>query len=369
VTIGTVGAYSGVVGASQGPFLLGLRLWIKMINDRGGLNGHPVNDLIVADDGGDSARNRQLAQQLIEQNKVLALVFDAALDGSGTVGYVQSQGVPFIGGIGTGNYFYESPVYFPEMAMGLPSGQALALAQLEEGTRQGKTKFAVISCVEAANCGTYAKVMQRAAARYGAQVVYSSSSSIAAPDYSSECLNARSAGAEVLGLGMDGASITRIVQSCSRQNYHPTYAGSTAELTNDLPHIGDLQGMIIGGFTMPVAAEAPPLQEFKAALAKYAPGTTPVDGVLEAWATAKVLELGAKSLPDGDVPTLRKALVNGLWAIPPGFDLGFTTPLRYNPGKAASPVVCWFHETIQNGKYVAPDTRRTCVDYDAKLTS
>ena len=107
--------------------LAGLRAWIRWINDHGGLNGHPVNPLVVADDGGDAARNRQLAQQLIEDQKVVALAFDGALDGSGTVNYVTQRGVPFIGGIGTGQYFYESPVYFPQMP------QSLALAQIAHG--------------------------------------------------------------------------------------------------------------------------------------------------------------------------------------------------------------------------------------------
>jgi branched-chain amino acid transport system substrate-binding protein len=367
VSIGALGAFSGVTGASQSPFLSGLRAWIKSINDRGGLNGHPVNQLIVGDDGGDSARNRQLAQQLIEQDHVVALVFDAAQDGSGTVSYVTQQGVPFIGGIGTGQYFYQSPVYFPQMPQGY------ALAEEEQGAlpalvRQGKTKIGTIVCVESPTvCNAASNVAKRAAPKYGAQDVYSTSASITQPDYSSECLNARNAGVQALFLGLDGASIGRVAQSCSRQGYHPVYAIGSVVVSPDMAQNGDLQGMIIFGGTMPISANQPPLQEFRAAMAKYAGGQTLIDGQVEAWAAGKVLEAGAKGLPDGDVPTLRKALLNGLWGLH-GFDLGITAPEQYNPNQPATPTVCWFTETVQNNRFVS-DGNRTCAPYDPSLAS
>jgi ABC-type branched-subunit amino acid transport system substrate-binding protein len=209
--------------------------------------------------------------------------------------------------------------------------------------------------------------MKRVAPRYGAQVVYSTTSSITQPDFSSECLNARNAGAQVLFMGMDGASMKRIAQSCSRQGYHPTYSATTNGVTADLPQDDDLQGMVAVGPTMPIAANLPPLEEFRTAMAKYAAGQTPIDGDVEAWAAAKILELGAKSLPDGDVPALRKALLNGLWTLH-GFDLGIVGPEQFNPNQPASRTVCWFNETLQNHHFVS-DGNRACAPYDPSLAS
>src|SRR5713101_7421637 len=370
VTIAALGAFSGVVGASQGPYLDGLRAWIRMINDQGGLNGHRVNPLIVADDGGDSARNRQLAQQLIEQNHVLALVFDAALDGSGTVSYVTQSGVPFIGSAGVGQYFYQSPVYFPQMPVGFAFDE-IQLGEFAEMQSEGKTKLATIVCVESPSvCNAAASVAKKGAPRYGAQVVYATTASIAAPDYSAECLNARNAGAQVIMMVLDAASGIRLQQSCARQGYHPIFSTTSAALNADTAADDDFEGMIIPAVTMPVAGNPAALTEFRAAMARYAPGVALLDGHVEAWATGKVLQLGAAHLPDGDVTTLRKALISGLYAIPHGYVLGITTPLEYNPGKPATPVVCWFLETIHNHQFVAANGgQRTCAPYDPGLVS
>jgi branched-chain amino acid transport system substrate-binding protein len=365
VSIAALGDYSGVVGASQAPYLTGLRAWIKMVNDRGGLNGHPVNPLIVADDGGDAGRNRQLAQQMIEQNHVVALVFDAALDGSGTVSYVTQQGVPFIGGFGAGDYFYTSPVYFPQMPQGNDAAEE-AMGAFPVLAQQGKTKLASIVCVESPNiCNAVASVAKRGAPRYGAQVVYSTTSSITQPDYSSECLNARNAGAQAIFIVLDQASIGRLAQSCSRQNYHPVFVVESNIVSPDMPQNDNLQGMITPATTMPLAANQPALQEFRAAMSKYAGGQSLLDGMLEAWTAGKLLEAGAKGLPDGDVPTLRKALLNGLWGLH-SFDPILAATQQYNPNQPATRTVCWFNETIQNHRFVS-DGNRTCTPYDPSL--
>jgi hypothetical protein len=72
-------------------------------------------------------------------------------------------------------------------------------------------------------------------------------------------------------------------------------------------------------------------------------------------------------LPDGDVPTLRKALLNGLWGLH-SFDLGIVGPEQYNPNAPASRTVCWHIETIQNNRW-ASDGNRTCTPYDPSLVS
>jgi branched-chain amino acid transport system substrate-binding protein len=341
-----------------------------MVNDQGGLNGHPVSPLIVADDGGDSARNRQLAQQLIVQDHVLALVFDGALDGSGTVSYVTQSGVPFIGGIGAGQYFYQSPVYFPQMPQGFAASE-VRLGELAQTRAQGKTKLATIVCIESPSvCNAAASVTKKGAPRFGARVVYATTASITAPDYSAECLNARNAGAEVISIVLDAASEIRIQQSCARQGYHPVFATESTVVNADTAANDGFEGMIIAANTMPLAGNPAALSEFRAAMARYAPRVAPLDGQVEAWATGKVLQIGAAHLPDGDITVLRKALLSGLDAIPHDFDLGFTAPLEYNPGKPATPVLCWFLETIHNHQFVpANGGQRTCAPYDPGLVS
>jgi hypothetical protein len=45
-------------------------------------------------------------------------------------------------------------------------------------------------------------------------------------------------------------------------------------------------------------------------------------------------------------------------------------PARVQPGKPATPVVCWFLETIHNHQFVpANGGQRTCAPYDPSLVS
>jgi hypothetical protein len=48
-TAAALWAPSGVVGVSQAPYVEGLRRWIRIINDAGGRNGHPVNPQAVGE--------------------------------------------------------------------------------------------------------------------------------------------------------------------------------------------------------------------------------------------------------------------------------------------------------------------------------
>jgi branched-chain amino acid transport system substrate-binding protein len=302
---------------------------------------------------------------MIEQNHVVALVFDAAIDGSGTVSYVTQQGVPFVGGFGVGDYFYQSPVYFPQMPQGNDSAEEY-LGAFQMLAHQGKTKLATIVCVESPNiCNAVTSVAKRGAPKYGLQVVYQTTSSITQPDYSSECLNARNAGAQAVATVLDQASTGRLAQSCARQGYHPVFVNTANVVSPDMAQNDNLQGMVTAAETTPLAANNPALQEFRAAMSKYAGGQTLLDGMVEAWTAGKLLEAGAKGLPDGDVPTLRKALLNGLWGLH-SFDPILAAPQQYNPNQLATRTLCWFMETIQNHRWVS-DGNRTCTPYDPSL--
>src|SRR5439155_15279522 len=69
VLLATVGTYSGPVGGLFTNILSGAQVWMKDINARGGLNGHPVK-IFVYDDGGDPARHRAQVQEAIKQRHI-----------------------------------------------------------------------------------------------------------------------------------------------------------------------------------------------------------------------------------------------------------------------------------------------------------
>ncbi|WP_242419138.1 ABC transporter substrate-binding protein, partial [Frankia sp. CpI1-P] len=94
--IGNVGLYSGAFGPQNQRGLDALVAWSKWVNAHGGIAGHPV-EVISRDDQGDPTKSIAAVHQLVEQDKVLALVgnFAGATDGSWR-SYVEQHNIPVI---------------------------------------------------------------------------------------------------------------------------------------------------------------------------------------------------------------------------------------------------------------------------------
>src|SRR5205823_5428209 len=71
VVIASMCNCGGPVGSTAAPIVQGGQIWVKVINARGGLNGHPVRH-IVYDDGGDPARNKALVREAVEREHAIA---------------------------------------------------------------------------------------------------------------------------------------------------------------------------------------------------------------------------------------------------------------------------------------------------------
>lgn len=78
VKIGVVVSATGPASFLGDPQKQTVELYVKQINDKGGINGEPVK-LILYDDGSDANASRTFATRLVEEDKV-----DAVLGGSGT---------------------------------------------------------------------------------------------------------------------------------------------------------------------------------------------------------------------------------------------------------------------------------------------
>src|SRR5262249_4105344 len=107
VIAASVGTHTGPIGSAIFPYVQGLQVWVRYINDRGGVNG-PQVQLRIYDDGGDPARNYALTRQAVEQDH--AIVFLANIGPfitRQTIDYTQSEGIPVIGGNGADQFFYE----------------------------------------------------------------------------------------------------------------------------------------------------------------------------------------------------------------------------------------------------------------------
>ena len=353
IKIGNVGVASGVLGAPFEPLRQAVRVWVKATNAKGGIKGHPVQ-AVFADDAGDPARHRAAIQKMVEQDKVVAFVGNAeTLTGRGTVAYHEQVKVPVLGSDTGSPHYYDSTMHFPEVPTGNPKWVADVVAAGATGKARNKTKLATLTCVEAQSCGDADTYLAAGAKDVGLTVVYRARSSITQPDYTTECLQARNAGAELFYLVLDLPSIGRLSKSCSRQAYKPIYVlGSIAGV--DQAKDPNLEGTTFGSGAFPwFLTNTPARAEFNQAFKTYDPNFKVDTLAATGWTAAKMFEAAATS-SIGDEPKAADVL-KGLYALN-GNDLGgLTYPLRFSEGQKPPQTSCFHLITIRNGTWVSDD--------------
>jgi branched-chain amino acid transport system substrate-binding protein len=352
VVVASVGTLSGPIGATVGPVLLGAQVWAKHINESGGLSGHTVR-LIAYDDGGDPARHRAQVKEAVERHRVVAFVANPeVVTGRSSVEYITANRVPVIGGDSAGNWFYESPMYFPQSTTGFAMLFAVLASAAQQSVPAGKTKLWTVACVEAEECDNADRIWSESAKPLGFEVVLRSRVSVAQPDFTAECLAARRASAQVVILGTDSNSVRRVAASCARQGYHPRYATPSTNTVHTFKDDPNLDGMVGSSMVFPwFQSDTPASNEYQLAVKSYGrvdPGVGPAMG----WVAAKLLEKAGANMPE---PPTREAILQGLWSIKHDDLGGLTHPLTFIEGQASTPQACWFNIAVQAQSWMSPD--------------
>ena len=355
VVIASITHMSGPAASGTLPGLDGLQLWVKHINDRGGVNGHPVK-LLVADDKSDTARHRQLVQEMVEQKGAIAFVQNGeALTGHGSVDYLVKKGVPVINSIGSNDYFYTSPVHFPLVAHGEEFVRGALFNSGDYAKAKGVRKFGVIACTEAQICNDVDRLAGNAdnARSAGLDLVYKARASLVQPDFTAECIAARNAGVQVLLISLDGNSVARVAASCARQNYRPLYSVYGAIAFDKMKDNPDLAGLTVNANGFPYfICNDPTTAEFCEARRKYGPVQIYGIGNAIGWTAGKAFELAARNLPDSPTPA---DVLAGLWTFKNETLGGLTHPLTFTKGQPAPRMTCWWPLVVDHGAFAAPD--------------
>jgi branched-chain amino acid transport system substrate-binding protein len=359
ISIGTVGATSGFIGASLRPGVDAIKAWVADTNVRGGLACHPVK-YYVADDGGDPARNASLTEQMVAERHVIAMLFSSdPLSAQGGKPVLERAHVPTIGNEGAAEWFNTSPDFFPVSPAGLKmivASFAFASAQL---TPDQRAHFGALACIEVSLCSQYAGDSgAKIAADNGMTMVYNGQATMVAPDYTSNCQSAKNAGVQALMLAGDNGLISRAIRSCNKINFHPVYTTSPIAITAAAVDLPELEGVIVNSVVKPWTLDDPQAKRYVTALAKYVPGSAPIGSGAVGWASAIVLEHAAKNLPAN--PTAQDVYA-GLWTIRGNDFGGFTAPLTYAKDKPAVYPVCWWGLVIRSKSWVTLDNgARAC---------
>jgi branched-chain amino acid transport system substrate-binding protein len=348
-----VGSYSGILGAVFINSVKSLRAWTSLTNAKGGINCHKVN-LLFGDDQGDPARNQALVRKFVEQDGVIALIFNAApFSDRAATDYLNQKKIPFIGQGGGSMHYYTDPMSFPLF----PSGIYMQMVTIAGGAQvyvpKGMTKIAIATCTEGEYCNVADKTYADTAKQVGFEVVYQGKASLTQPDMTSMCLQARNAGAQVFVTSFDSQTNERLLNSCTKVNYKVGITVANLQAQADFPKNPNTEGGVLGMVAMPwTEAGEPAMAEYLGALKKYAPDTALESAGVVAWIAGKAFERAARDIAPSKAATNQDVL-GGLYSFSNETLGGLTYPLNFKQGQPVKPVACGWPMIVSGGKWTS----------------
>jgi branched-chain amino acid transport system substrate-binding protein len=333
--------------------------WAKSVNAAGGINGHPVK-LISLDDGSDPAKSLQDAQQLVEQDHVMAIVGPTTLVDASWSAYVESKGVPVIGGTPFDTPSTSNPDFFPAGT----SSPGMFLGTIAEMKKAGLSKYEILYCAESPVCKASVAYVAAAAKIVGGVSVSSTQISSSAPSYTAECLASKNSNVDAFMPAVGADVALRVIDGCAQVNYKPSQVNQTEDTgTSWLKDPNTNDALLVSPNANYVDDSLPATKQFLDALAAYAPGLTTGDqfssNVIYPWIGGELFEAAAKAANIG--PSSTPADVKrGLYALKSETLGGLTQPLTYTEGQPTV-LTCYFVDAIQDGKFVSMDGNKpTC---------
>lgn len=344
--VGVLNSCSGVLaeaGNANAVECKVLKAWAKTVNDKGGINGRKV-DLIVRDDGGNAATSQTMVRELVEKEKVVALLSSPPTPQFAA--YLQQKQVPLIASGTTSPEFLKIPMFF-NIGTNIVS---LVFGVVAEAVKGGNTKLGFLYCAEDPACATAAQLVQGAAQASGATVTAIKVSATAA-DYTSQCLKLKEAGVTAYQVGSSPQVVLRVADACRKQGLNAklmSVAGSLNQSYLAAPVAQDIYA--ITGAAPWFDSSIPAVKEMQEALT--AEGMTDFGpGTVDAWAAGKTFEAAAKSLPD---KATSADVLAGLYALKGETSGGLTEPLTFTKGQPnLMSSNCYWPITIVAGQYKA----------------
>jgi branched-chain amino acid transport system substrate-binding protein len=367
IVLGNIGSYTGPSASANGGYQKGLQLWESYVNDNGGINGHPVQVKIV-DDTGDPTKALTLAHQLVETDKIDAMLVPAS-SATGWQQYVSDAGIPTI--TASGFYGVVPGLTFIASTTLDTNNQTQAFMAKQAGAKS----FAFIYCTEIAACQQGKIDNQKYASEAG--LAYSSYGvSGSAPDYTAVCLKLKQANVEAVALDAFPATSARLVADCARQNYKPQYVTVGVAITAAMPTTKAFDGILVSLIDFPWFQDNTPASKiFQGAIAKYMPDLVNDKANYNAnlsatWAGGMTFAAAAAKATD---PTKSADLVTALATVENDDMAGLTPPLTFktadlpgNPKAYQQPATkCYFVIQLKNGQWVKPsfvgDNFQACI--------
>ncbi len=361
IKIGSIGSFSGTQASSEGGAAEVLKAWAQSVNDGGGIAGHPV-DLVIKDLGNNVTGGLAAAKELVQREKVVAIVGEQDNADTTWASYIASTGVPVIGGLPINIPFATNADFFPAgtNAFALLYGE-LALA------KQVGSKFGFLYCAEAPQCASSVPLVKGIASAIGVQVPVTSKVSATAPDYTGVCQQLKDAGVQSYSIADASVVVVRVSQACSRLGLRAKPLSDDGTPSPPWAREPSLDGALIAEAALPFTdTTTPGGKAYQALLARYLPELDDSNGPasLYAFAAGRLFEKAARSAATAGSGITAGSLKTALYGLRGETLDGLTPPLTFTQGKATL-VNCYFTMGIDGGKFTQPNGSKTTCAPDA----
>jgi ABC-type branched-subunit amino acid transport system substrate-binding protein len=290
ITLGNITAENGVLGDAFAPAVRGLRAWVAATNARGGVGGRKIV-LKTCDDREDRNRDLLCAQQLVERDKVFALVATNTRALGGSAQYLADHGVPVLG-IPITNSFYRYPTFFGAYRTnvardGKPVQNIVTTSGYFRWFRQtlNVSKAAVFSydIDESKQAGALFKKGLELEGFQATQYVVS----FAAPSFDQAVADMQRNGVEMIMDSMDDGGVRKLCDSMGRRQFSVKAKVSTivglGDRITDSNDICRKVAYAVGFTRNYMQTSVPEIARFRDAYRKYQPNLAVHQWALEAW--------------------------------------------------------------------------------------
>jgi branched-chain amino acid transport system substrate-binding protein len=356
-TLGMICSCTGAEQSSEGDNGAAIQAWAKWVNAHGGIDGYPVR-VIVKDDGLNPATSLEYAKELVTQDHIIAMVGETSLVDSAWATYIESTGVPVVGGVPQEAAFGTNPDFFPSGAgLAVPAGVAVL------ANSAGKHHLGVFYCAEAPICAQSVPPARAVARRLGMSIT-AGAIAASAPGYAAPCLAAKGAGVDAVWVADTAPVVQRFAADCRQQGYDPLEVGGLGSATTAWLADSGLNGFLLAANNADTYdTSLPALKSFYAALRQYAPGILTASMTVEkpltiyAWAGGVLFQkaaMAAHLTPASSPGEVKK----GLYELKNETLGGIAPPLTFTPGRPTF-VRCYFTVELKDGRFVPLNGSRT----------
>jgi branched-chain amino acid transport system substrate-binding protein len=330
IKVGNITAVGGPIGPEAFSGMLhGAQAFFQALNERGGVNGRKVK-FSTCDDRESSDRDLACAQNLIENQKVFALVAGST-DTFAAGKYIDSKGVPDVGGQPIGNAYQKYPHLFSILGVDTPrdgknvgdKGKLYAQGgSYRYFKQQVKIDKAAVFFYFIPISRTAGMFIADGLRQQGIEPVYYGGGSDAgmnpaAPTFDTDVIQMRNRGVQGIWNAIDIAGFQKLCQAMDRYSFRvkanvSTIQGMSQKVGQDFsaPCRNDVWTQTDSKSY--AETTSPPVAEFRAAMKKFDPNFRLHQWALEGWAAGKLFTEGVATM--GPSPT-RKGLVDWLNSI------------------------------------------------------